>query len=200
MGGLVGMQLASLPRTPIRRLVINDVGAYLPMDALRAIARHLEAPESFPSLAAVEAHLRRTRRDWGRIDDAQWAAMARHHARPLRPGSAELRLHFDPRIARLVQPLPFTPGLSFWDAWYRVRCPVLLMRGEHSDVFPADVAETMVTVQPDATLVQVLNCGHVPSLMNEADAATVRGFLQDGGVDKPERRRDLKPDLPARAA
>jgi pimeloyl-ACP methyl ester carboxylesterase len=200
MGGLVGMSLASQPRTPIRRLVINDVGAYLPMDALRAIGRHLDAPESFPSIEAVEAHLKRTRSEWGRIDDDQWAAMARHHARPLRPGSSRLRLHFDPRIARLVRPMPFAPGLSFWDAWYHVRCPVLLMRGEHSDVFPADVAETMVTVQPDATLVQVRHCGHVPSLMNEEDCAIVRGFLQDGGLAHPERRRDPEPPLPARAA
>ena len=200
MGGLVGMMLASQPSTPIRRLVMNDVGAYLPMDALQAIGRHLNAPESFASLEAVEKHLRRTRRDWGKIDERQWGTMAHHHARALRPGSSEYRLHFDPRIARLVRPLPFAPGLTFWDAWYRVRCPVLLLRGEHSDVLPADVADTMLDVHPDTRLVVVPDCGHVPSLMNEADVGTIRGFLQDGGIAKPERRRDPKPPLPARAA
>ena len=201
MGGLVGMQLAAQPASPVRRLVLNDVGAYLPMDALRAIARHLEAPDSFPSLEAVEKHLRRTRREWGPIEESLWPAMARHHARPLRPGSERWRLHFDPRIARLVRPVPFSPGLSFWDAWYRVRCPVLVMRGERSDVLPADVADTMLDVQPGTELVVVRGCGHVPSLMNEEDAATVRGFLQDGGIaDKKERRRGPEPPLPARAA
>jgi pimeloyl-ACP methyl ester carboxylesterase len=200
MGGLVGMQLAAQGASPIRRLVLNDVGAYLPMGALQEIARHLEAPESFASLEAVEKHLRRTRRDWGPIDESQWPALARHHARALRPGSSQWRLHFDPRLARLVRPLPFSPGLSFWDAWYRVRCPVLLMRGERSEVLPADVAETMLDVQPGTELVVVPDCGHVPSLMNEEDAATVVGFLQDGGISTRERRSDPRPPLPARAA
>ncbi len=200
MGGLVGMMIAGQAGSPIGRLVVNDVGAYLPMDALQAIGRHLEAPESFKSLDAVETHLRRTRADWGAIDDAQWKAMARHHARPLRPGSDLLRLHFDPRIARIVRPMPFAPGLSFWDAWYRVRCPVLLLRGEHSEVFPADVAETMLDGRPDAELVEIAGCGHAPSLMNEEQVARVRHFLHDGAVESPGRRRDRKPSLPARAA
>lgn len=200
MGGLVGMMVAGQPPSPITRLVVNDVGAYLPMDALRSIGRHLHAPESFPSLEAVEKHLRRTRRDWSRIDEMEWRAMARHHARPLRPGSDQWRLHFDPRIARLVRPIPFAPGLSFWDAWYRTKCPVLLLRGEYSEVFPEDVAETMLDVKPDAKLVTIRKCGHVPSLMNEEEAAIVRAFLQDGDIARNDRRRDPKPPLPARAA
>ena len=200
MGGLVGMLLAAEPRSPIASLVVNDVGAYLPMEALQSIARHLDAPESFPSLQAVEHHLRRTRRDWGRIDEDEWSVLARHHARPLRPGSSEYRLHFDPRIARLVRPMPFTPGLSFWDAWYRVRCPVLLLRGERSEVFPRDVADTMLAVRPQARLAEIPDCGHVPSLMNEGDVALVRTFLQDGGLQDKDRRRDAEPPLPARAA
>jgi pimeloyl-ACP methyl ester carboxylesterase len=200
MGGLIGMMIAGQAGSPIGRLVVNDVGAYLPLDALQAIGRHLEAPESFASLDAVEAHLRRTRADWGSIDDGQWKAMARHHARALRPGSALFRLHFDPRIARIVRPIPFAPGLSFWDAWYRVRCPVLLLRGEHSEVFPADVAETMLDVRPETELVQIADCGHAPSLMTEEQVARVRHFLHDGAVESPGRRRDRKPSLPARAA
>lgn len=130
----------------------------------------------------------------------QWAVLARHHARPLHPGSDRWRLHFDPRIARLVRPIAFAPGLSFWDAWYRTRCPVLLLRGEYSEVLPEDVAETMVDVRPDTRLTTIARCGHVPSLMNDEEATLVRGFLQDGGIHKPERRRDPKPPLPARAA
>ena len=200
MGGLVGMMLAGQSASPIGRLVVNDVGAFLPADALQAIGRHLQAPESFDSIDAVEAHLRRTRAEWGPIADAEWKAMARHHARPLRPGSDRFRLHYDPRIARLVRPLPFAPGVSFWDAWYRVRCPVMLLRGERSRVFPADIAEIMRDVRPDARLVEIAGCGHVPSLMTEAHAALVRDFLQDGEVETQERLRDRKPPRPSRAA
>ena len=30
LGGLIGMVLAALPGSPIRRIVINDIGPYLP--------------------------------------------------------------------------------------------------------------------------------------------------------------------------
>jgi pimeloyl-ACP methyl ester carboxylesterase len=200
MGGLLGMMLASHASSPVRRLVMNDVGAYLPMEALQAISRNLQAPESFPSLDAVEAHLRRTRSEWGPIGDAEWKAMARHQSRPLQDGSGEYRLHFDPRIAEVARPMPLTPGLFFWDAWYRVRCPVLLLRGERSRVFPASVAETMIDIRPEARLIEVAGCGHVPSLMTEDQAALVRDFLQDEGLRTQERTRDAKPSLPARAA
>ena len=96
--------------------------------------------------------------------------------------------------------LPFSPGLTFWDAWYRGTCPTLLLRGEYSEVFPEDVAQTMLDVRPDTRLAEIPKCGHVPSLMNEDEAALVGSFLQDGGIAKPERRRDPPPPLPARAA
>ena len=199
MGGLLGMMLASQASSPIRRLVMNDVGAFLPAEALRAISHNLEAPESFPDLAAVEAWLRRSRAQWGPIGDAEWREMARHQSRPLRPGAAELRLHYDPRIARVARPLPLSPGLFFWDSWYRVRCPVLLMRGESSGVLPASVAKTMVDVRPDAQLVEVPGCGHVPSLMTESHVTLVRNFLHHGEVPSREARLE-QTSIPARAA
>ena len=175
MGGLLGMMLASQPSSPVRRLVMNDVGAFLPIDALRDIARNLQAPASFDSLEAIEAHLRHTHRDWGEISDAQYRELAQHHSRPLDGGG--LRLHFDPVIARVAQPIPFTPGLLFWDAWYRVRCPVLLLRGATSEVFPESVANTMLDVKPEAELIEIAGCGHAPALMSDAQAAVVGNFL-----------------------
>lgn len=201
MGGLLGMMLAAHASSPVGRLVMNDVGAFLPLDALQAIARNLDAPASFDSPEAVERHLRRSRADWGPIAEEQWRAMAIHQSRPLRPGSRELRLHFDPRIAVIARPLPLTPGLFFWDSWYRVRCPVLLLRGAGSEVFPEGVARTMLEIRPAARLATVPGCGHAPSLMTEGQVALVRNFLQDRGVQAQERDRDpIPPSLPARAA
>lgn len=201
MGGLLGMMLAAQASSPVRRLVMNDVGAFLPLDALQAISRNVDAPDSFESLDAVEAYLRVARAEWGPIADEEWRSMAVHQSRPLQPGSRRYRLHFDPRIARVARPMPLTPGLFFWDSWYRVRCPVLLLRGERSRVFPENVARTMVDIRPDARLEVVPGCGHVPSLMSDDQVAMVRDFLQDGGIQAEGRRRDqTPPPIPARAA
>lgn len=201
MGGLLGMMMAAQASSPVRRLVMNDVGAFLPMDALQAISRNLEAPESFASLEEVERHLRSARAEWGPIDDDEWRAMALHQSRPLKPGSKALRLHFDPRLASIARPMPLAPGLFFWDSWYRVRCPVLLLRGAFSEVFPESVARTMLDIRPQARLETLAGCGHAPSLMDDAQVALVRNFLQDAGIQGEERDRDpIPPALPARAA
>lgn len=181
MGGLLGLMLAAQPASPIRRLVLNDVGAFVPADALAAIGRNLRAPERFASMAALAAHVRHTHRDWGPLSDEQWAHLARHAARRLPDGYA---LHYDPRIARIVQPPPFTPGLSLWSAWYSVRCPVLVVRGRTSGILPEAVMKTMLDVKPHAESAEIADAGHAPSLMAPEQIAIVAEFLE-----RPEARR-----------
>jgi pimeloyl-ACP methyl ester carboxylesterase len=195
MGGLLGLLLASQPSTPVRSLVMNDVGAFLPADALRHISRNLRAPDVFESMGALEAHVRHTHRDWGELTDAQWRHLATHAARKA-PGG--WRLHHDPAIARVVQPMPFAPGLFFWDAWYRVRCPVLLMRGERSEVFPAAVAKTMLDIKPGAELAEIAGAGHAPSLMETSQIGLVREFLERRSIAAVSRRLAHGPRQPLR--
>lgn len=175
MGGLLGLLLASRPGSPVRRLVMNDIGAYVPLDAMLAIAQNLESPGHFASLDEVEAHLRRTRSTWGEISGEQWLQMALHGSRPDGDG---FRLHYDPRIARLMRAGPVGSGLFFWGSWSQVRCPVLLLRGEDSRIFPPSVAAAMVETKREAHLVEIPGCGHAPSLMAESQIAIVREFIQ----------------------
>src|SRR5438552_8572155 len=50
MGGLIGLGLASLPGSPIRRLVLNDVGPSIPFDALERIGAYLGLPIRWASV------------------------------------------------------------------------------------------------------------------------------------------------------
>jgi pimeloyl-ACP methyl ester carboxylesterase len=188
------MLVASAPVSPVRRLVMNDVGAYLPADALRAISRNLEAPPRFATLDDVERHMRHTHREWGELDDGQWRHFAVHGSRLTAEG--DYRLHFDPRIASIARPFPLAPGIFMWDAWYRVRCPVLLLRGEHSHVFPPSVAATMLQVKPSARLVEIEDCGHVPALMSDDQVEIVRNFLA-GRADKGQWSSERSSSFPA---
>jgi pimeloyl-ACP methyl ester carboxylesterase len=61
IGGLIGIALAGLPGTPIRRLVVNDIGPYLPWAGLMRIGSYLSSmPADFGSLEDVEAYMRRS--------------------------------------------------------------------------------------------------------------------------------------------
>jgi len=194
MGGLLGMMAAARPGTRIRRLVMNDVGAFVPMEALRKIGRNLRAPERFATIRDVEAHMRQTHREWGELTVAQWRHIAFHGSRRI---DDHYRLHYDPQITRLVEPIPFTPGLFFWDAWYKVKCPVLLLRGETSEVFPREVAETMLRVRPDAKLVEIPGCGHAPSLMQRGQIEVVGDFLSARSARMPRAWRMPFPSSPS---
>ena len=179
LGGLLGMYLAAQPGTPIRRLVMNDVGAFVSSDSLRQIGRHLNAPVRFDTLAEVEAHLRKAYDESGVMTEDQWQQLTVHSARPDGDG---YRLHYDPDLAALAGPLPPLPSLYFWDVWNKVTCPTMLLRGEHSTVFPQSVAEWMLIQRDDAQLVEIPDRGHAPSLMSPMEIEGIGRFLDADAV------------------
>ena len=101
MGGLLGMMLAAQPDTPIRRLVINDVGPFIPKAALERIGGYLGQDWRFPDLAAAEAHLRQVHAPFGPLSDAQWRHLTEHSVAAAPDG--QYRFAYDPGIA---QPFP----------------------------------------------------------------------------------------------
>ncbi len=70
LGGLIGMVIAGQPQSPIRRLVINDIGPFLPWQALHRLAGAVrEAPRTFDSMDAATAHYRRVLAPFGHLSE-----------------------------------------------------------------------------------------------------------------------------------
>ena len=57
MGGLIGMTLAAQAKTPLGRLVLNDVGPFIPQVAIARIASYAGSDPRFADLAEAEAYL-----------------------------------------------------------------------------------------------------------------------------------------------
>src|SRR5438270_7330733 len=73
LGGLIGMVLAALPGSPIHRIVINDIGPFLPWAGLFRLGANLnEAPKSFETIEQAEGYYRRVLAPFGRLEDAHW--------------------------------------------------------------------------------------------------------------------------------
>jgi pimeloyl-ACP methyl ester carboxylesterase len=82
LGGLIGMILAAQPGTPIRRLVINDIGPFIPGSALRRLGTYLNGPQpAFPDLAAAEVWFRETLAPYGELADEHWRHLVEHSLR-----------------------------------------------------------------------------------------------------------------------
>ncbi len=173
MGGLIGMLLAALPNTPIRRLVMNDVGPFIPKAALDRIGTYVGNETVFPDLAAVEAYMREVYAPFGDLSGPQWMHMAEHGAIAQGDG---FKLAYDPAIAK-----PFREGpvdaVDLWAVWDRIEVPVLVIRGAESDLLTPNIYEMMGTRGPKADLVTLDGCGHAPALMDDAQTKLIRDWL-----------------------
>ncbi len=176
MGGLIGIQMAALPGSPIDRLVINDVGPELPLAAMQRIADYIGLQFDFASLDELEAHLRLAHAPFGPLSDAQWRHLAVNSYRQRDDG--RYVLSYDPDIAEpFRQANLHSEPVNLWPLWDAIRCPTLLLRGETSDVLLAETAAQMTRRGPRAELLTLPGIGHAPALMAEEQIAAIRDWL-----------------------
>lgn len=184
MGGLIGMLLAAKPASPIRRLVLNDVGPFIAWSSLFRLKGYVGGGRAFRSMQEVEVWTREVCAPFGRLTDAQWRHLAEHSVH--RAGENDYRLRYDPGIAETLRghadpefPLgpKFLAGIDLWSVWAQVRCPVLVLRGAHSDVLTPDTVAQMRASKPDLQAVEFEDAGHAPALMSPEQIGVVRRFL-----------------------
>jgi pimeloyl-ACP methyl ester carboxylesterase len=174
MGGLIGMLMAAQPGSPITRMIMNDVGPFIPKAALERIASYVGNDPRFSSIAELDAYLREIYAPFGTFSDAQWQGLVRSSARAL--DNASFGLAYDPGIAVPLRAMP-AEDVDLWSTWSNVQCPVLVIRGEQSDLLLADVAQQMTTSGPRAELAVLAGMGHAPMLMSADQIALVRDWL-----------------------
>jgi pimeloyl-ACP methyl ester carboxylesterase len=178
LGGLIGIVLASFPGTPIRRLVLNDIGPYLPWKGLARIGQYIsEMPAGFRNLDEAEAYLRTVLAPFGALPDEHWLHITQHSVAwdPVRERYVML---CDPGIVRAFRN-PWHYALDLWKYWDAIELPILILRGTESDLLPADLAAKMVQRNPRARINQFEGVGHAPPLMSLDQTAVVTEFLTE---------------------
>lgn len=175
MGGLIGMTLAAQAGTPIRRLVVNDVGPFIPKAALLRIADYVGLDNRFSSLVAIETHLRKVLAPFGPLTDAQWQHLVAYGHRQRPDGT--FGLAYDPAIAGNVKNA--VQDWDLWAIWDRIKCPTLVLRGAESDLLLGATAQEMTQRGPKARLVTWDGMGHAPALMDPQQIALLQTWLTD---------------------
>lgn len=179
MGGMIGMWLAAQPKSPIRRLILNDIGPVIEAAALQRIGEYVGQAPSFASLAEAENHLRLVSAPFGALSDAQWRHLTEHAVRQDETGC--FRFRYDPAIAETYRAWLAGPDgpqdLVLWPLYDAIRCPTLVIRGEHSDLLSRETVAEMARRGPRAQSVEVPGVGHAPMLLDESQIALVRDWL-----------------------
>jgi pimeloyl-ACP methyl ester carboxylesterase len=178
MGGLIGMTLASLPETPLQRLVLNDVGPVITAASLARIGEYLGFAPQFPDFAAAVQYIRAVSATFGVHSDAEWAALTEHVTRRQADGS--LRMHYDPAIAVPFNAVKTDQDIELWPYYDAIRCPTLVIRGALSDLLKRETLREMAGRGPRAHTVEIADVGHAPTLMHADQIAIVREFLLAG--------------------
>ena len=182
MGGLIGLGLASLDGAPVRKLVLNDVGPVIEFAALQRIGSYVGQSGFWRTLDEAADALWALSQGFGPHSREQWLALTAPQLKPAtRDGVEGFTTRVDPGIA-----VPFraiTPELAkageamLWQAYDRLRCPTLLLRGAQSDLLSADTARAMTQRGPRAQLHEFAGVGHAPTLVQDDQIGVLRRFL-----------------------
>jgi pimeloyl-ACP methyl ester carboxylesterase len=168
------MGVAASGAIPVRRLVLNDIGPFIPKAALGRINTYLGMDLRFATLDQLEAHLREIHAGFGPLTDAEWRHLAEHSARRREDGS--FGLNYDQRLSKPMKRGPLE-DVDLWAVWDQIKCPVLVLRGVESDLLLAETAAEMTRRGPGAEIVEIDGTGHAPALMAKDQIEIVRAWL-----------------------
>lgn len=187
MGGIIGMVLASLPQSPIRRLVLNDVGPWISRDALNAIGDYLGRAGEFNTPGEVERYLREAYSEFHPMTDEDWREITDNSM--IRTRKGKYRLRMDEGIGDSFRDRISLFDVDMWDTWDRIDCPVLILRGKESSFFSEQVAQEMLSRGPKASLIEFDGAGHTPTLRNDEQVGAIQKWLAE--TDYPRRFKEM---------
>jgi pimeloyl-ACP methyl ester carboxylesterase len=181
MGGLIGFSLASLPGVEgglVRRLIVNDVGPTLDLAGLQRIGSYVGQPAHWKTVDEAADALWAISQGFGPHSREQWLALTRPQ---LVADGEGYKSHYDPAIGVALRAITAEAAAfgeaALWQAWDRIRCPTLVLRGAESDLLSTATAQAMAERGPRAALHTFAGIGHAPMLVHAEQRAVVRDFL-----------------------
>lgn len=175
MGGLIGMMIATQSEITINKLVVSDVGPYIPLAALRRMSEYVGKDVRFNNLDEFEAYIREISSSFGPLTDDQWRHLTIHSVRTFNDGT--YGFYYDPKISASFKEHVRSEDIDLWKYWDLLRASTLVIRGAESDVLLPETAEEMKNRGPKAKIIELPGIGHAPILLDEKQISIVKAFL-----------------------
>ncbi|MEQ1517585.1 MAG: alpha/beta hydrolase [Usitatibacteraceae bacterium] len=172
MGGIAGMLLASYANTPITRMVINDVGSFIPKASLERIGMYLGASPRFADFDSIVMAVRAVS-PFGEMSDETWRELTLPLVRQAADGSWQFR--YDPGIGDAFK-IGAIQDVDLSLVWEKVNCPVLITRGADSDLLLKPTFESMCRKR-GVRGVEFAHVGHAPMFQEASQIEAVHAFL-----------------------
>jgi pimeloyl-ACP methyl ester carboxylesterase len=174
-GGLIAMVMAAAQPSSVGTVVLNDIGPVVEPAGLGRISAYvgrIPLPGSWAEAGRMVRDM--NQRQFPAISDDQWEDVARQlfNERRGRPAPG-----YDGKLSNAISVLD-GPMPALWPQFEALkRVPLMVLRGEHSDILSAATVEEMRRRHPAFAAVSVKGQGHAPLLRDEPTIESVRRFL-----------------------
>jgi pimeloyl-ACP methyl ester carboxylesterase len=179
MGGLISILMIRTMKQQVAGIVLNDVGPVVEKQGITRIASYVGKVGPVTDWQSAAQAVRTVQAAaFPDMADERWMDFARRTYREL-PGGAVVA-DYDPQIARSLGKVKTGAWTNFflWRVFGAAKkAPLLVVRGELSDILSARTAERMVRRHPDARLATVPRVGHAPILDEPQAVSAITDFL-----------------------
>ncbi|MBB3953301.1 alpha/beta fold hydrolase [Novosphingobium sediminicola] len=178
LGGLMAMLLAMIDAKRIAGAVLNDIGPVIEPSGLARIRDYVGQGRSFPTwMHAARALEEEQSASFPDYDVHQWLAMAK---RVMTVGqNGRIVYDYDMKIAEPFERPGGEAGVDLWPGYMALAGrPLLLLRGELSDLLSTETLGEMARRIPDAVAVSIPRIGHAPTLDEAGAVKAIERLLE----------------------
>lgn len=174
-GGLIAMLMAALRPNAMGAVVLNDIGPVIERDGLARIVAYVgRVPLPADWKAATELVYEMNRRQFTAVPAEQWSEVARQLFNDDNGLPAPA---YDPELAKAISVMD-GPVPELWPQFAALgHVPLLVIRGENSDILSERTLAEMRARHPRATVFTARGEGHAPLLKDTASIAAIADFL-----------------------
>eukprot|EP01100_Stratorugosa_tubuloviscum_P010701 TRINITY_DN461_c1_g1_i1.p1 TRINITY_DN461_c1_g1~~TRINITY_DN461_c1_g1_i1.p1 ORF type:complete len:310 (-),score=124.88 TRINITY_DN461_c1_g1_i1:80-1009(-) len=178
MGALIGMMLCPNPTINISKFVINDIGAFIPANAISRLLSYVGKDPEFETFQQFIDYIKVVFAPFGDLTEAQWEHLASSSYKIVKQSDKEIiKLNYDPAI---IGPIKTAADINLWPVWNAIprSIKVLLLRGELSDILLRETVEQMKLSGAEiCSFIEFSGVGHAPALLTEAQITPIVNFL-----------------------
>ena len=166
---------------PLDKIVLNDVGPHIEASSITRIGQYVGEPVEFPTFDDAVVYVRTVSASFGPHTDSQWRELTRH---TFIERDGKWVKHYDLGIAvpfgATSQDMAQQGEAMLWAAYASIVAPILVVRGQESDLLSRDTVAQMQARNPRTRSVEFAGVGHAPTFMVADQIATVVDFLHAG--------------------
>jgi pimeloyl-ACP methyl ester carboxylesterase len=178
-GGIIAMMLAVMRPAAIGCLVLNDIGPVIETAGLARImgyAGKIPVPTGWDEAVGMVREM--NQRQFTALSEADWRTFTRQlfNEEDGKPAAA-----YDPNVGKALSEVDIAkPVPEMWEHFKSLaHAPVMVLRGEHSDILSAATVREMQARHPELTPVLIRNEGHTPLLLDGLSQRLITDFLSE---------------------